>query len=59
MNQRYNNGSRCAICGRTYTARLMQNGMMSQTCGNTACVSALTSRQNRDSAPRQYIPTAR
>ncbi|MBN9389698.1 MAG: hypothetical protein J0I20_16850 [Chloroflexi bacterium] len=33
------NGPRCACCGVNYQPRMLRDGTMSQTCGQTACVS--------------------
>jgi hypothetical protein len=43
--QRYA-GPRCASCGRPFEPRQMQNGRLSETCGQTACVSMHSRKKN-------------
>lgn len=39
-------GPRCASCNRPFEPRQMQNGKLSQTCGQTACVAMHSRKQN-------------
>jgi hypothetical protein len=44
-------GPRCVVCGKVYQPRVLRDGSMSQTCGQTACVSTHTRRKNASHTP--------
>jgi hypothetical protein len=39
-------GPRCVVCGKVYQPRMLRDGSMSQTCGQTACVATHNRRKN-------------
>lgn len=39
-------GPRCAGCGRYFEPRMLRDGSLSKTCGQTACVSIYQSRKS-------------
>lgn len=53
--QRYS-GPRCASCGRPFEPRQMQNGRLSETCGQTACVSIHSRKKSNMSMRRSIAP---
>lgn len=55
MYRAKNSGPRCPTCGRYFEPRVMRDGNLSKTCGQTACVSAYQSRKSFswDGQPRQ------
>ncbi|MDB5081419.1 MAG: hypothetical protein JWP00_3343 [Chloroflexi bacterium] len=48
MNNKFskNSGPRCAGCGATFQPRVMRDGSLSQTCGQTACVARLNRKKD-------------
>ncbi|MBN9391177.1 MAG: hypothetical protein J0I20_24320 [Chloroflexi bacterium] len=53
--QRYA-GPRCASCGRPFEPRQMANGKLSETCGQTACVSSYSRKKSSMAARRSMTP---